>query len=102
MAKATVTKVKTTTGEDQPLKLCYTYRQHNIVVRDCPDVFYDREGWILDDSRLDVRSDNTYMGYYPKPDETNVPKPVVPENEDQDNQSKSTSSGDNLCFWNCD
>jgi hypothetical protein len=83
---------------EEPVVPCYTYRQHNIVVKECPGDFYGSDGRAVSSASMDVNTSNTYMGNYPKTD--NNVEPAVPENTDDD-EYRTKSPGDNLCFWNC-
>ena len=38
---------------------CYSYTQHNIVVKECPGTFYDNSG------NIEYNGQGTYFGYYP-------------------------------------
>ena len=39
---------------------CYTYTQHNIVVQECPNTFYD------DNGAIQYNGEGTFLGYYPE------------------------------------
>ena len=43
----------------KPEAPCVVYRKHNMVATECPGIFYDN-------SNINVNSENTYMGNYPK------------------------------------
>ncbi len=38
---------------------CYTYTQHNIVVEECPNTFYNNDG------AVQYNGEGTFLGYYP-------------------------------------
>lgn len=54
----------------RPEAPCVVYRKHNIVVTECPGVFYDN-------SNIEVNGEGTYMGNYPE---------AVPPKVNLDNQ----------------
>jgi hypothetical protein len=70
---------------DEP---CYTYRQHNIVVTECPGVSYDDAG------NMYYSTQGVYMGNYPKHSKTMVRQ----QTDNEDNFKGRAPSGDNLCY----
>ena len=78
---------------------CYTYRQHNILVKQCPGTFYDNEKRPLNHAEaIEYNTDNTYMGYYPDDETREIKDPKKMENRDA---GPIYSPGNDLCFKKC-
>jgi len=71
---------------DEP---CYTYRQHNIVVTQCPGILYDDAG------NMYYGTQGVYLGHYPKH------RTAAQRSNDDDNFKGRAPSGGDLCLYNC-
>jgi hypothetical protein len=47
--------------KETPGESCYVYKQHNIMVTECPHTFYENSG------SINFSVEHTYMGYFPTP-----------------------------------
>src|ERR1019366_6971070 len=76
---------------DEVLEPCTQYRKHNIVVTECPGIFYDNS----DVHDLIIRTESSYMGNYPKPkqENTHVQGPVAPQHITIDNYKGVAPAG---------
>jgi hypothetical protein len=79
----------------RPAIPCSVRRRHNIVVTECPDAFYDNTGVPVNADAMDVRSEDSYTGNYPKKEK----KAAAPQVENI--ETGNTLPGQNLCFYNC-
>ncbi len=52
---------------------CYSYTQHNIVVKECPNAFYDNTG------AIQYNGEGTFLGYYPDKESEKESKSVSPD-----------------------
>ena len=85
---------------DEPIRPCYTYRQHNILVKECLGAFYDNEQWpITTAGMLEYNTENTYMGNYPPDKETQEIKD--PEKMENRSIEGKRFPDDDLCLWDC-
>ncbi len=66
---------------------CYMYKKNGLVVVDCPGIWFTPQPaenvqtvkYIRSNNDINVQSQNTYMGYYPKIDpQENMPANAVP------------------------
>jgi hypothetical protein len=82
---------------------CYMYRKNNIVVMECPGVFYDRD----EKGVFEYSTDGTYLGYYPvsansqpgidnKTDE-NTNDFMAPQHTTIDHYKGTAPAGGNYC-----
>ncbi len=80
---------------------CYTYRQNNIVVKECPDDFYKSDEWPKAvPGSLEYNLDNTYMGNYPKTQDVNSDDNSLENKPMEDKPIEGfTMPGENLQFW---
>ena len=84
-----------TEAKEEP---CFQYRQHNIVVTECPGTFYDN----LDINGLTgYETESSYMGYYPQQNGTTVNCKVAPEHITIDNYKGVAPAGGNGCNEDC-
>ena len=92
---------------DELTSPCYTYKQNNIVVKQCPGVFYDSNAPLIsnDAGMMEYNSSDTYMGNYPQnrksndngTDETGKQNQVVPmENRPIEGYNLPAN---NLYYW---
>ncbi len=68
---------------------CYQYRQHNIVVTECPGTFYNNKD--LDN----ISSDRSFTGYYPKTNtkENKMTAPLAPQRNTNENNKVAPDGG---------
>ncbi|MFI5196212.1 MAG: hypothetical protein ACHQD8_03915 [Chitinophagales bacterium] len=87
---------------DEPVMPCYTHRQHNIVVKECPGDFYDNEKWPFTSAGiLEYNTEHTYMGNYPTDKEAReIKDPGKMENRPIEG-ARNFQGNDDLCLWDC-
>jgi hypothetical protein len=79
---------------------CTQYTKNNIVVTQCPGVFYDNS----DIERLyEFKSEKAFGGYYPAPRTVrdNITGPVAPQHNVIDNYKGEAPANGNACTNNC-
>lgn len=77
---------------------CYTYRKHNIVVTQCPSVFYNNS-----DAAFEFNGSNTYMGNYPTESlrSSKAEEMVAPQHTTIDHYQGVAPAGGNGCNGPC-
>jgi hypothetical protein len=87
---------------------CLTYRKHNIVVTECPDIFYDSNGkasFIDNSSAIEYQTESAYTGGYPsaQPVQHNEQQQQAPQIKSDNRPATEIDNGtfNNLCLWGC-
>lgn len=94
-----VAKLTTVRYTPRIIEPCTQYRKNNIVVTQCPGVFYDNS----DIDRLyEFRSEGTFGGYYPVPLKDNyINGTTAPQHNVIDNYKGVAPAGGNACNDDC-
>lgn len=78
---------------------CTQYTKNNIVVTQCPGVFYDNSDI---DKLYDFKTEGTYGGYYPVPKKDNyIDGATAPQHNVIDNYQGVAPANGNACTQNC-
>ncbi|MCD6011334.1 MAG: hypothetical protein K0Q79_1196 [Flavipsychrobacter sp.] len=78
---------------------CTQYTKNNIVVTQCPGVFYDNSDI---DKLYEFKTEGTYGGYYPVPKKDNyVSGPVAPQHNVINNYDGEAPANGNACTHQC-
>src|SRR5579871_5861228 len=75
---------------------CFAYRKHNIIVTECPGVFYD-------DANISYSTQGTFMGNYPneRQADNNYVPPIAPQHTTLNNNKGIAPADGNYCDPKC-